>query len=232
MVGEHLTRRLPQQTTQVVCFNLRRWIPRLSGRARRECQLCEQRYVRIISCHSAAETRGHTGRADGWIRRDFGQTANVFPPIRGENKHAHVRQQTSSPKAQIVKLIYAPHCRVGTKSFCLLHKHTHTRPHRAPLTAPPLTSLEPRGPHYPHCTSPAWTIADSNVTPTVVPDQRHPNCYDAHNCAHTHTHDTQNDHQCKTVRVDYSRQRRLCVSIKRRHTQRIRDTSRGQSRSH
>lgn len=76
------------------------------------------------------------------------------------------------------------------KSSCLLHKHTHARPHRAPPTASPLTSLWPQGPHYPHCTSSAWTIAGSNVTPTVEPHQRHPNCYDAHSHSHMRTHET------------------------------------------
>lgn len=44
-----------------------------------------------------------------------------------------------------------------------------------PLKASPLTSLQPLGPHYPHCTSPASTIIDSNVNLAVGPHQR--NCY-------------------------------------------------------
>lgn len=182
VLWEHPRRTFPQQTPRVVWFNLHGRGPRLSGRARSECQLCVQRYVSIICCRSAPETRAtqaeQTDGSDGIVVL----RANLFPPIMAENKHTHVRQQMSSKKPQTVKL--GRH--VCMKSFCVLRKHRHTRPHRALPTASPLTSLEPRGPHYPHCTSPVWTIADSNVTPTAMPHQRHPNCYDVHNCTHTH----------------------------------------------
>lgn len=114
-------------------------ISHLSGRAQSECQLCEQRYVHIISCHFGAETQATQADREWWIRQDFCQRAKVFPHIRGENKHSHVRKQTRStrPPNSKTNLHEALPCLYET---FLAVTQTRTHPHHVPLTASPLTS--------------------------------------------------------------------------------------------
>lgn len=140
--------------------------------------------------------------------------------------------KTESQNPQTVKLIYTKHCRVCMKHFWLSHKHTHSPSSCA--TDSVTSDLQPLGPHYPCWICPAQTIIDSNVTSTVVPHWRHPNCYSA--CARVHV-------QTKHTKCDNPTARLLAgfyltavamtpVHVNQKgHIVGIRD-SRGQSRAH
>lgn len=95
----------------------------------------------------------------------------MFPRITGENKQSQVRKQTRSAAVQTVKPSRS------TARRCL-HKTISAAAalHHVPTLASPLTSGRPLVPRYPHCTSPARTIVDSNASLMVAPHWRPAGC--------------------------------------------------------
>lgn len=95
----------------------------------------------------------------------------MFPRITGENKHSQVRKQIRSAAAQTVKPS-------RSSTGPCLHKTISAvvALHHVPPLASPLTSQSAPVPRYPHCTSPARTIADSNASPTVAPHWKRAGC--------------------------------------------------------
>lgn len=156
----------------------------------------------------------------------------MFPRITGENKHSQVRKQTRSAAAQTVKP-----SRSSTRPC--LHKTISAAValHHVPTLASPLTSRRPPVPRYPHCTSPARTIADSNASLMVAPHWRRAGCSTSA-CTRTHTHTSRfkeeksQQSECETSVGVALKQQLLSVSIRRGLAPRIRDMTEGQSRTH
>lgn len=103
--------------------------------------------------------------------------------------------------------------------------------------ASPLTSRRPPVPRYPHCTSPARTIVDSNASLMVAPHRRRAGCSASpctHTCAHTRRFKEEKSQQseCGTSVGVALKQQLLSVSIKRGLAPRIRDMTEGQSWTH